>query len=441
MNIVSITAGAASMYCGSCLRDNALATELIAQGHRVTLVPIYTPTLTDETNVSQEKVFFGGISVYLQQHSKLFRMMPRFLDRLWDSNFALKLAAKSSIPTNPGFLGALTVSTLKGEAGFQRKEVRKLTDWLRTEPPPDVVSLPHALLIGLADPIRRALNRPVCCTLQGEDLFLEGLLDPWRAQSIELIRSQVEHVDTFIAVSDYYAGRIGRYLSIPDSKIRVVPIGVNLNGYEAGKRTLGKTFTVGYFARVAPEKSLHVLAEAYRRMRASGALENARLEVAGYLAPEHQAYLEEIEAQMNEAGLGSEFHYRGILSRDEKIAFLRTLDVLSVPSTYAEPKGIYLLEAMANGVPVVQPRHGAFPELLSRTGGGILVEPGNLEDLAAGILAIYRDRSYGEDLGQSGARGVREHYGAAQMARRTADIFAEAASGFRAPRAVRANSR
>ena len=442
MRIISITAGAASMYCGSCLRDNALATELIAQGHQVTLVPIYTPTLTDEPNVSQEKVFFGGISVCLQQHSAIFRVMPRFLDRLWDSSFALKLAAKRSIPTNPGFLGALTVSTLKGEGGFQRKEVRKLTDWLRTEPLPDVVSLPHALLIGLAEPVRRALNRPVICTLQGEDLYLDGLLDPWRAQAIGLIRDQVRHVDTFIAVSDYYAERIGRYLAIPDPKIRVVPIGINTSGYEPGKRTLGRTFTVGYFARVAPEKSLHVLAEVYRRMRASGALENARLEAAGYLAPEHHAYLEEFEAQMKEPGLGSEFHYRGILSRDQKIAFLRTLDVLSVPSTYAEPKGIYLLEAMANGVPVVQPRHGAFPEMLARTGGGLLVEPGNLEDLAAGIQAIHGDRKYGEDLGQCGARGVREHYGAAQMARRTADVFAETASAFGTPRqAVRADFR
>jgi glycosyltransferase involved in cell wall biosynthesis len=418
------------MYCGSCLRDNALAAELMAQGHQVTLVPIYTPTLTDEPNVSQKKVFFGGVSVYLQQHSALFRAMPRLFDRLWDSNFVLNLAAKRSIPTNPGFLGALTVSTLKGEAGFQRKEVRKLADWLRSEPAPDIVSLPHALLLGLAEPLKRALGRPVCCTLQGEDLYLDGLLDPWRAQAIELIRERVKHVDAFIAVSDYYAERIARYLEIPDAKIRVVPIGVNTAGYESGKRTLGSTFTLGYFARVAPEKSLHLLAEAYRRMRASGALENSRLEAAGYLAPEHQAYLEEIEAQMKDAGLGSEFHYRGILSREGKIAFLRTLDVLSVPSTYAEPKGIYLLEAMANGVPVVQPRHGAFPEMLARTGGGLLFEPGNLEDLATKILAIYQDRAYGEAMGRRGAIGVSDHYGAAQMARNTAAVFEECASAF-----------
>ena len=94
MKILAFTAGAAQMYCGSCIRDNALAAELKRQGHDVILLPIYTPTLTDETNVSEQKVFFGGISVYLEQHSALFRKTPWLLDRLWDSRWALKLASQ-----------------------------------------------------------------------------------------------------------------------------------------------------------------------------------------------------------------------------------------------------------------------------------------------------------------------------------------------------------
>src|SRR6185295_1374421 len=104
MRILSLTAGAASMYCGSCLRDNALAAELMKQGHDVTLMPVYTPTLVDEQNVSDGHVFFGGISVYLQQQSALFRKTPWFIDKLWDSRFALRAASKSSIPVNPKFL-------------------------------------------------------------------------------------------------------------------------------------------------------------------------------------------------------------------------------------------------------------------------------------------------------------------------------------------------
>ena len=95
MKILYLTAGAANMYCGSCLRDNALATELIARGHDVMLLPVYTPTLTDERNVSRaDKVLFGGISVYLQQHASVFRRTPWVVDKLWDSIAALKLAAR-----------------------------------------------------------------------------------------------------------------------------------------------------------------------------------------------------------------------------------------------------------------------------------------------------------------------------------------------------------
>src|SRR5438270_7065380 len=156
MKILAFTAGAAQMYCGSCIRDNALAAELKRQGHDVILQPIYTPTLTDETNVSQDRVLFGGISVYLEQHSALFRKTPWLLDRLWDSQWALKLASKRSIAVNPKLLGEMTISMLRGQDGFQRKEVEKLTTWLRTEPAPDIVTLPNSLLIGLAKPVREA---------------------------------------------------------------------------------------------------------------------------------------------------------------------------------------------------------------------------------------------------------------------------------------------
>ncbi|HSQ18812.1 MAG TPA: glycosyltransferase family 1 protein, partial [Blastocatellia bacterium] len=171
MRILSITAGAAGMYCGSCLRDNALAAELMKQGHDVLLVPIYTPTLTDEKNVSQHRVFFGGISVYLEQHVPLFRHTPKLFDRLWDSETALNMVAKRSIAVDPKSLAEMTLSMLRGEDGYQRKELDNLIDWLKTEARPDVVNLPNSLLIALAGPIKRELNLPVFCTLQGEDLF------------------------------------------------------------------------------------------------------------------------------------------------------------------------------------------------------------------------------------------------------------------------------
>ena len=149
MRILSFTGGAGAMYCGSCLRDNALAAALLARGHDVVLTPVYTPTRTDERNVSRAQVFFGGISVFLEQQVPLFRHTPRVFDRLWDAPWVIRLATKRQIKVDPASLGEMTVSMLRGERGFQAKEIAKLLEWLRREPRFDVVNLPYALLIGL----------------------------------------------------------------------------------------------------------------------------------------------------------------------------------------------------------------------------------------------------------------------------------------------------
>jgi glycosyltransferase involved in cell wall biosynthesis len=427
VKILYLTGGAGQMYCGSCLRDNALAGELIRKGHDVTLLPVYTPTRTDEPNVSSDKVFFGGISVYLEQYFPMFRTSPRWLDRLWDSKPLLHLASRRSISTSPKMLGEMTVSMLKGENGFQRKEIEKLTDWAQHEAPPDVVSLPYSLLIALAKPIKEALQRPICCTLQGEDLFLEGLQEPYRSQSLELIRENVKHVDAFISVSNYYADFVPDYLGIPREKIHVVPLGINVQGYEKREREPLQPFTIGFFARVAPEKGLHFLAEAYQQLRASKLIPEARLEVAGYLAPEHEKYLSDIQSRLDNAGLAAGFKYHGTVDREEKINFLRKLDVLSVPATYNEPKGIFLLEAMACGVPVVQPRRGGFTEIVEKTGGGLVVEPDSVESLVDGIARIYREPGLGDGLGESGFKKVREHYSVSRMADRAIEVYKDVA--------------
>jgi glycosyltransferase involved in cell wall biosynthesis len=420
MRILQLTAGAAGMYCGTCLRDNSLAAALMKLGHDVTLLPLYTPTLTDEANVSNGRTFFGGISVYLEQNYALFRKTPWLLDKLWDSRAALKMAAKSTIPVDPHFLGEMTVSMLEVEHGRLKKELRKMLRWLDSEPRPDVVNLPYTLLIGLAAPLKKSLGRPVCCTLQGEDLFLEGLEEPYKTRALNLIRQNIPHVDCFLAVSEYYADFMSRYLGIPDGKMEIAPLGVTTDGYRAEPFFGNQKPRIGYFARIAPEKGLHILAEAYRIVRDQGL--DCTLEAAGYMAPEQRAYLSGIERQLREWGL--DFKYHGALDRDQKIAYLESLDVLSTPTVYSDPKGIFVLEAMAAGVPVVQPDHGAFPEIIRKTGGGILVEPENPQSLADGLLTVLRDRELRDNLAGRAHAGVRRHYRVDAMAERTVEIFA-----------------
>jgi glycosyltransferase involved in cell wall biosynthesis len=422
MKILSITAGAAGMYCGSCLRDNGLAVELLARGHDVTLLPLYTPTNPDEHNVSRDRVLFGGISIYLQQHVPFFRKTPRFLDRLWDSPGVIRAFASRSLSVDPKMLGDMTVSMLEGDRGVLHKEFDKLREWLADEPVPDVVNLPNSLLISLARPLRELLNRPICCTLQGEDLFLDGLVEPYRSKAIDLIRKQVPDVDRFIAVSEYYVPTMTRLLGIPSDRISVVPLGISLNGYErATKRD--DVFRVGYFARISPEKGLHVLAEAYPLFRRKTGGAQVRLEAAGYLSRAQESYLEDVKRSLAKAGVANDFTYHGAVDRDGKLAFLRTLDVLSVPTPYDEPKGVFLLEAMASGVPVVQPRRGAFTEIVEKTGGGLLVAPDDPAALADGLYALWSDRERARSLGERAFDGVRAHYSIQKSADKQLEVY------------------
>lgn len=425
MKLLYLTAGAAEMYCGSCLRDNALASALKARGHDVVLMPIYTPTTTDETNVSSSKVFFGGISVYLEQNVPLFRHTPAFLDRLWDSSAALRLASKRQIKVDPTFLGEMTVSMLKGVDGYQRKEVDKMVRWLSHEGRFDAVNLPFALLMGLVKPLKDALKCPIVVTLQGEDLFLDQLREPWKSEAMALIRATVPHVDRFIAVSDYYAGFMTRYFGIPESKLSVVPLGITLDGHDPRPVRAQGPYTIGYFARIAPEKGLHVLLEAYHLLRRKDHVPHTSVVAGGYLLNEHKEYLTSCEARMRDWGLEGHFNYIGAPDRDGKIAALHSFDVFSVPTTYADPKGLFLLEAMANGLPVVQPRHGAFTEIIDRTGGGLLVPPENPHALADALHQLLVDRSRASAYGRAAAEGVRAHYGLDHMAAAAERVYQE----------------
>ena len=448
MRVLSITAGAASMYCGSCLRDNNVAAELIRRGHDVTLVPLYTPTITDEPNVSQRRVLFGGVNIYLQQKSGLFRRLPRFLDRWLDSPALIRTLSDRQVSVDPRVLGDMTISMLDGPRGVLRKEFDKLLEWVADGPAPDVVNLPNSMLIALARPIAQALKRPVCCTLQGEELFLQSLVEPYRTQALEMIRGLVPDVSRFIAVSDYCASFMSRFLGISPDRISVVPLGVRLPATQSQSTSIKAggappppasyadpslrsgwpqahpLFTVGYLARVAPEKGLQLLADAYVHLRARTKDIPMAFEAAGYLAPQDQPYLAKVRDTLARAGLTSEFTYHGVVELDAKQALLDRIDVLSVPAVYDEPKGLPLLEAMAHGVPVVQPRRGAFVEIVERTGGGILVAPDDPVALADGLEALTRDPTQRQELGRSGLAGVRAHYTVEHSADRLLDVYA-----------------
>ncbi len=416
MKVVYLTAGAAGMYCGSCMRDNTLVAAMRGQGHDALLLPLYTPIRTDEPDVSELRVFFGGINVYLQQSSALFRHTPWFVDRWFDAPSLLRGMGRWAHRSKPEDLGRLTVSMLKGPDGPIRKEVCKLLRELERLQP-DLVNFPNAMFVGLAPAIRRSLGAKTVCTLTGEDIFLDKLTDPYRSEALALIRRQAPELDAFVAVSEYYGAYCQEHFAVPPARLKVIPLGIRLENdvVPAEKGDAGAPFTIGYLARVCPDKGLHILCEAFAALSRSGRA--CRLRVAGYLPSSEREYLDGLKTRLTEQGLGLE--YVGEVDRAGKLSFLRSLNVLSVPTAYRESKGIYVLEALAQGVPVVEPNHGAFPEIIGATGGGVLCQPEDPQSLADAIAGLIDDPERARRLGRQGKESICQSFTDQIMAQRT----------------------
>jgi glycosyltransferase involved in cell wall biosynthesis len=428
MRIIQLTPGTGSFYCGTCLRDNALVAALRKQGHDALMIPLYLPpALDEEAATANTPVFYGGINVYLQQKSSLFRKTPRWVDSVFDSPPMLKTAASRAGMTTPDQLGDLTLSTLRGENGNQVKELERLAEWLKTDGKADVICLSNALLMGLARRIKEQTGAAVVCTLQGEDYFLDLLPEPYRTDSWNTLAERAPDVDAFIAVSRYYGDTMQRRAQLPPERVHVVYNGILLDGYptEPTPRPIAPP-VLGFLSRMCSLKGLETLVEAYILLRANNRLKNLKLRIAGTRTAADEAYVARLQARLKEAGLESEVEFLPNISRDEKIAFLKSLSVLSVPATYGESFGLYILEALAAGVPVVQPRHAAFPEVLEQTGGGVLCEPDDPASLAAAIENLLCDPEAAQALGEAGRKVVHKQFHVGRMAKEVAHVFEKA---------------
>ena len=432
MEILQLTPGAGTMFCGNCLRDNALVAALRQLGHNVLMVPLYLPLTLDESDQSAgTPVFFSGINVYLDQKSTWFRNAPDWLHRLMAKPSLLRWAARQSSKTTADSLGPLTLSMLRGESGNQARELEDLLKWLRSQPRPDVMFLSNALLLGMAHKLKRDLGSPVVCMLQGEDYFLDSLPEPHRRNCWKAMAEGARHADLFIAPSHYFARVMAERLDLPTNRIEVVYNGLNLEGFEssssAGQATADPASQmasaprpiIGYLARMCREKGLDKLVDAFIAIRKRGKVSGVRLCVVGSLGPVDEPLVKSLRQRLRAEGLESEAEFHPNVDRAEKLALLRSFSVFSVPAMYGEAFGLYLLEALAAGVPVVQPRTAAFPELIEQTAGGLLYDPADGAALANGIESLLLAPERAHALGTAGREVVFRKFTAEAMARAT----------------------
>ncbi len=417
MKFMLLTPGTGHFYCGSCLRDNTLGKALRGLGHEVDVVPLYLPLVLEE-GPEDVPVHMGGINMYLQQKTRLARHLPRWVANLLDRPALLRWASRRSNLTEAPDLGAMTVSMLRGEHGRQGVEIDKLVEWTVSLDRPDVILLSNIMLAGIARRLKEALDRPIVATLQGEAPFLDSLPGPYSEQSWRVLAERVADIDAFVPVSHSYGELMRGRLGLDSDRVRVIHNGLDVDEFDRDPPplTARRPVTIGYLARMCRDKGLHTLVQAFAILKDRGSIEGLRLRVAGVMLAEDRPFVEDMKGLLQPRGWDQHAEFQPNVDRAEKLAFLQSLSVLSVPATYGESFGLYLLEAMVSGVPVVQPRHGAFPEILEATEGGTLCEPDDPASLADALEALLQDENRAQELATRGRNLVLKKFTAEHMA-------------------------
>jgi len=435
MKIFQLTPGSGdNFYCENCLRDAAIVSEMRQLGHEVLMIPMYLPLQADkESPVSNAPIFFGGINVYLQQKWSLFRRTPRWLDSLFDAKWLLHLVGKAAGMTSSKDLGETTLSMLRGRDGKQLKELDRLIDFLEErQDKPDVVCISNALLAGLAGAVKSRLDVPIVCLLQDEDAFLDGLGEPYSEKAWQVVREKAADIDFFVPVSDYYSKVMQDRLGIRGEKFSVVHTGVSTEQYQ---RCVSKPDTpaIGYLSRMCPDKGLDILVDGFIILKRNEKFRDVRLIIAGGRSSNDIAFINSVKCKIEANRLSELVDFLGDFGTESKLDFFRSISVLSVPEKKAVSCGLYAVEAMAAGVPVVQPASGVFVELQEMTGGGCLYEPNDASSLAAAMEIFLADSDYAYSVGQKARKAVCEKLDISQTAKKMARIYNETARQYNNP--------
>jgi glycosyltransferase involved in cell wall biosynthesis len=424
MRIAHITPGTGgSYYCQNCFRDNEFLNTLLDLGHDVIKIPMYLPLNLDSPGEHGDlPVFYGAVNVYLKEKVALYRHAPRWMERIFDSPVMLHLAAKLSGSTNATGLEEMTISMLQGEDGRQASELDYLIQYLKREIKPDIVHISNALLLGLARRLKSDLGARIVCSLQDENEWIDPMDESYRKRIWDLMAAKTGDVDYFIAASDCYAERSKELLKIPSHKMKVIYGGIHAEDYKQSPLSFDPP-VIGYLCRMSEYFGLGILADAFIKLKKDSEFRNTKLYMTGGYGGKDKQFLKKMLKEMARHGYENDVRIFKNFHRESRIEFLKSLTLLSVPVPSGESFGAYQLEALASGVPIVQPNVGCYPEFIKVTRGGIIYEPNDSKTLGKALSTLLKNPDRLKKMGEQGKKAVGKHYSIQKMAGNIVRIY------------------
>ena len=424
MKIVNIVPGfGGTFYCGNCLRDSAYVNSLREMGHDAITLPMYMPlTLNGEITDEAAPVFYGAVNIYLKQQFPLFRHMPGWMENLFDSKPMLKFAARKSGSTRAHGLEQLTESMLLGQKGNQSQELEHLVDFLKNQVKPDVVHFSNVLLLGMAKQIKEEVKAPVVFSMQDEDVWVDAMEPSWQEKIWELISEKSRDADAFVAVSSYFAGVMQKKMKIPSEKMNVVHIGIKPGNYTFSLPADSPP-AIGYLSRICEENGFEILVDAFILLKRESRFDPLKLKVTGGMTGDDQPFIKRQLKKLEQAGILGDVEIHPDFTPLALKGFFNSLTVLSVPVLKGEAFGLYQVEALASGVPLVQPDLGAFPEIIRSSGGGVLYHPNKPDALASRLAEVLPDRTLLERMSRAGRKSVEDDFDCSKLTRKMVEIY------------------
>ncbi len=425
MKIVHIIPGSGgSFYCGNCLRDSKYYSSIKTLGHDVLKIPMYLPLFSHDKDNDHVPVFYGAVNLYLKQTYPLFKKAPKWFDNMLNTTPVLKQAAKMAGSTRAKGLEDMTISMLLGEHGKQADELEKMVHWLEKNYKPDVIHLSNALLLGLAGRLNSRLGVPVVCSLQDEDVWVDIMSETSREAVWKLMSEKARDIAAFVSVSHYFTRFMKEKMNLEDKKVHTLHLGVDPDDYKY-INSGGKARSIGFLSRMCEANGLDILVDAFILLKSDAKNHDLKLYVSGGSTGDDNTFIRQQKQKIADAGVDKDVIFLENFDNEHRHIFFERVSVLSVPVRNGEAFGIYLTEAMASGIPAVQPSLGAFPEIIEPGGGGLLCGENTPLKLAAALEKVLGNKKVLEEMSRKAREGVEEKFNINTQSAKLVGIYRE----------------